>query len=170
MKVQEGDTPFAAAGGRTCMTLLHWKKLLWFKQIYIKMMVKLLSGKMLHTPRDNIPQKSTSTDQGRSEIQSIWAKGKLSDKHIYQTFFMPMCMLESAQASWYLSVSARRNEILLKFDLLCFNNYVWHLNTVALPAEEPEQQVRLTNSMGSLVSVSNCNHQCKWVWMTVSRK
>lgn len=47
------------------------------------MMVKLLSGKILNTPQDSIPQKSTSRGQGRYKIPSTSAKGKSSDKHIY---------------------------------------------------------------------------------------
>lgn len=88
------------------------------------MMVKLLSGKKLHTTQDSIPQ-SPLAEAREDEISSISAKRRSSDKHTYYIFFMPLCMLITVLASWHLSVSAQRHKMRLKFDLLDLNICVW---------------------------------------------
>lgn len=45
-------------------------------------MVKLLSGKRLHTTQDSIPQ-SPLAEAREDEIPSISAKGRSSDKYTY---------------------------------------------------------------------------------------
>lgn len=86
MKGQEGDTPFAAAGGR-------WYNL--YDTPILTRIVKVQTSIDKDSPQDSIPQKSTSRGQGRYEISSISAEGKSSDKLIYWTLFMPMCMFIS---------------------------------------------------------------------------
>lgn len=55
-------------------------------------MVKLLSGKRLHTTQDSIPQSLLAEARENEVISSVSAKGRSSDKHTYYIFFMPMCM------------------------------------------------------------------------------
>lgn len=74
---------FAAAGGRwyNLYDTPILKKILKV-QTYIcltKMMVKLLSSKILHIPQDSIPQKPSSRGQRRYEISCISTNRKSSD-------------------------------------------------------------------------------------------